>query len=461
MKRLFFFIGSVVWVNFLTAQNPALRIYPNGFIYDSATMIQLENMVKSHGIENKSCYSKTNFYAPLQAKGYYVKTKKAAKEVYEDILNNMPLTEFLKKHKELEISKGAIAVHKDGIYDKVTMLDRQSFFTTGHDIGLEREVYPDDSFRLDSCKNQWFYYSYPSDGVPKEIEAFYYLENFESKPLAKKYNEIVQHNICLIDTTTLTYPRDEFYCCGAEGVDSGAVFKFMQLYNARIVENYYFPTTAEWNKMDSFEKQDVININLKESDSNEEHAIRNLANKKEVIALLEEAVNEVAEDGGSTSVLEKYASKWLTKDKYLTILRSHSNIDFGNYYDLKRHYQISKTAIELNNWVVFIRSYMEFMDIYDHNVKNGYVNELYKVPVKELESLGINTFDLYISTGIAIENRHKFHSNNPPKSIGKVFANSDNKDMIEKALSKMITDKELDNYNRLRMCEIFEGILTI
>ena len=442
MKHLLLIVCSIVWINFSKAQNPTLRIYANGFIYDSLTMLQLGNMVKNQGINEKTCYSKTVFYAPLQAKGYYIKCKKNAKQALEDINNNISLADFLKKHRDLDVSTGAIAVQEDGKYDIVTMLARQYFYALNHTIDFNREVYPDDSLRLDSCKNQWFFNTYPSEKEPKEIEAFYYLENFESKPLSKKYNEIVQRNICLIDTTTLTYPREEFYCCGAEGLDSGAVFKFMQHYNHFIQESYRFPTTDEWNNMDSIEKQDAVYFNLKQSDNNEQHAIRNLANKKEVLALLDEAVNEVAEYGGSTTVLEKYASKWLTKDKYLTILRSHANVDFSDYIDLKRHYQISKTAIELNNWVVFIRSYMDFMDIYNHNEEDNGRNDLYKVPIKELESVGINTFNLYISTCIAIENRHKFYRENPPYSIGKAFAHSDRNNMLEQFLSNMLVTSE-------------------
>ncbi len=454
MKYLLLFIGFFVWINVPQAQNPTLRIYPNGYIYDSLTMLQLNNMVKNQGIKDKTCYSKTVFYAPLQARGHYIKIEKNAIQALKDIENKITLNDFLNKYKDLEVSTGAIAVQEDGGYDVVVGVDRHNYYGLSSRIDLSREL--EDSFDIHNCKNQWYHYAYSSGQEPKEIQAFYYLENFETKPLSKKYNEIVQRNLCLIDTTTLTYPREEFYCCGAEGLDSGAVFKFMQRYNEFIYNSYRFPTTEEWNKMDSVEKQDILRYNLKESDDNERQAILNLSNKKDVIKSLEEAVVEVAEHGGSTDILEKYASKWLPKDKYLTILRSHANVNFSDYTDLKRHYQISKTAIELNDWVVFIRAYMDMLNLYDDNEDDNFGK---KIPIKELESVGINIFNLYISTCLAIENRHKFHRENTPYSIGKGFANIDNTKVIEQNLSKMISDKELDNYNRLRICFLFESCI--
>lgn len=117
----------------------------------------------------------------------------------------------------------------------------------------------------------------------------------------------------------------------------------------------------------------------------------------------------------------------------------------------RRHMlNIALLSAETCNWNVFIRAHLDIMndrisraiDITSHDSDRD-------TYIKELEELGIDVIKLILGTTFRIKNPAQNHYYGTIYRLGRALAEIENPDKLEKQLLEIISDKTLDDQNRL------------
>lgn len=111
---------------------------------------------------------------------------------------------------------------------------------------------------------------------------------------------------------------------------------------------------------------------------------------------------------------------------------------------------IALLSAETYNWGVFLKAHLDIMNDRFERVSDGnYAWGPRNTYIRELEALDINVLDLILGISFRIENPALNHYYGSIGRIGRALAETKNNNEIEAAILSVISDKELDDYNRL------------
>ena len=149
-----------------------------------------------------------------------------------------------------------------------------------------------------------------------------------------------------------------------------------------------------------------------------------------------------------------------SKVKLLDNMRSDRVIGMCSEDDSPKEqaYNIALLAAETYNWSIFLRSHLDIMnDNFERIIDNSLTRENRQTYIHELEELNINVIDLILGISFQIENPAINHYFGNIRRMGKTFAWSKNKDVVENLILDAISDNNLDDYNRLLFLFLFKG----
>ena len=107
-------------------------------------------------------------------------------------------------------------------------------------------------------------------------------------------------------------------------------------------------------------------------------------------------------------------------------------------------------SAETANWEVFLKSHLDIVnDRFERVSDSGYARERRGTYIKELESLNINVPDLLFGITFRIENPVNNHYFGDVSRLGKAVSESKDVELFLSQLLSMISDKNLDDYNRI------------
>lgn len=117
---------------------------------------------------------------------------------------------------------------------------------------------------------------------------------------------------------------------------------------------------------------------------------------------------------------------------------------------------IALLSAETYNWEVFLKAHLDIMNdrfarMSDASSSWGERNTY----IKELEELNINVTDLILGISFRIENPASNHYYSSIGRVGRALAETTNRTEIEQAMLSIITDNELDLYNRVLFYYLF------
>lgn len=184
--------------------------YKNGFIYGEETMTKLGKIVDSLNLKYKSCDLKQVFYSKLQTKGYSVKLKSGdITQAKKDMNMNISFDDFLRKYPEATVKKDLLLIKSNIVNYRDKRIIKIREIPVNDDDGMEIEIPYKKELYTKPSKNKWVYsYSEKKSYSGESIEAFYFLDNFKSIPLAPKYSRQVIYSDCLIDTSSSKLKED-------------------------------------------------------------------------------------------------------------------------------------------------------------------------------------------------------------------------------------------------------------
>lgn len=111
---------------------------------------------------------------------------------------------------------------------------------------------------------------------------------------------------------------------------------------------------------------------------------------------------------------------------------------------------IALLSAETYNWEVFLKAHLDIMnDRFDRMSDGNYAWGARKTYIRELEELNINVYDLIMGISFRIKNPADNHYYGRIYRVGRALSETQHKTEIEAGLLSVITDKELDDYNRL------------
>lgn len=119
---------------------------------------------------------------------------------------------------------------------------------------------------------------------------------------------------------------------------------------------------------------------------------------------------------------------------------------------------IALLSAETYNWEVFLKAHLDIMnDRFERMSDGSYAWGQRNTYIKELEELNINVNDLIFGISFRIENPSSNHYYGSIGRVGRALSETKNRNEIEQAMLSIVSDKELDIYNRLLFYFLFRN----
>lgn len=436
-------------------QNAEFNIKSNGLIYGEQTIRQLRYIVDSLNLKFRTCELHKAYLAQPQTQAHYVSMQKGGlEEARRDMERHMPLETFLKKYPAAKVTRDLLVVK-----DSYTDYNGKEVYTfSSLELGDEsRKVVRFDGQPekfTQQVKGRWLVnYSPKAHGFPAEITAFYFPEEFKQDPLPLSYARMVQYSNCLIDTTTQIFKQVNGRPTSLYSERPAAVEQLM-VYVYRETKKPEYPETEMDEKQSEafYRKYQQWQTNLPATITSK------LMHWQEFQQLLAAAVPEALTKGGSDDEFEEIVAHFHSPQVALELKRSRKVVGSCSMDDSPRVHALNIVLLsaETVHWETFLRAHLDIMnDRFERASDGSYAWAARKTYIRELEVLDINVPDLLFGISLRIGNPDQNHYFGSISRLGRALTESEQAADLEKAMLHMISDKQLDNYNRMMIYYLF------
>ncbi|MNX84745.1 hypothetical protein D3C86_1165570 [compost metagenome] len=176
--------------------------------------------------------------------------------------------------------------------------------------------------------------------------------------------------------------------------------------------------------------------------------------------MLNEALAEAKTNKFSDDEFEEYVGRYIGKEVELELKRNRRVIGGCSMDNSPRNHalNIAMLSAETTKWEIFLRSHLNIMnDRFDRVSDGSYAQGGRNTYIKEIEVLDINVLDLILGISLRIENPAKNHYYSSISRVGRALSESENPILVETSLLNMISDNNLDDYNRILMYYLFDN----
>jgi hypothetical protein len=428
-------------------QKVEFPIYSNGLMYSDSTMKQLEFIVDSLNLKFRSCNINTTYYSKHQATAHYIRLEKGNIEAaVRDMKKNITFEEFLMKYPNAEVDSNILVIKMK--YKNYNNDDEVEFFGIERSQSLTIIGKPEIYDQL--VNGKWIFDYWGKDDVSDPFMwGFYFTSEFKSQAIPEVYGRMIQYADCLVDTTTQIFKENaEKRSIRSTVIDSSKIGHFLKYVNIEtnkpVIDKYY---------------DDIYIEKFRIWDSTKIIVIDSILSKQfQFTTLLQDAVKEALEKGGSNDEFEVYVGRYYSKKTALELKRSRIIVGGCSADQGPRIHalNIAILSAETLNWETFLRAHLDIMnDKFERSSDGSWAWNGRKTYIKELEELEIDVVDLLLGISLQIENPCQNHYFGSIWRIGRSLAESKYTNEIEIEILEMIKDNNLDNYNRLMMYYLF------
>lgn len=148
------------------------------------------------------------------------------------------------------------------------------------------------------------------------------------------------------------------------------------------------------------------------------------------------------------------------KKKLLEEMRSTRVVGFCSMDSRPRAHAVNIALLSADtyNWEVFLKAHLDIMnDRFERMSDGSYAWGHRNTYIKELEELNINVTDLILGISFRIENPASNHYYGSIGRLGRALSETANRVEIEQVMLSVVTDNQLDYYNRLLFYFLFEN----
>lgn len=487
MKKLFAFM--VLFCLNMTAQETEFKVYDNGLIYSEHSVSKLKHIVDSLNLKFKVCEFNKTFKAYEQAKVNFVEVEKSdALKAKKDLEKGISYADFKAKYSKGHFDENRIVLKSDYTdYEENEKVEFSSVSFGRRDGGsITLDKNESDSYHND-FKGKWiFQYEEKTSYSKESLKAFYFVDDFKTKPLSEKYARLIQYSDCLVDTTAQI-----FY---ANAKDSGVRYMDtvptkatnFEIYVEKVLKRPSF-SEEKFSVLFSFDDADFQGKKKKKKKEKEDIAAKELVEKeyedfntkmkkwqsqrlarvdslqkadKNFDVMLRDALAEAKEIKASSDTFEEYVGRYISKEEALELKRNRHVIGGCSMDNSPRVHalNIAMLSAETIKWEIFLRSHLDIMnDRFDRASDGSYAKGARLTYIKEIEVLDINVLDLILGISLRIDNPSKNHYYSSINRVGRALSESSHPELVEASLLDMIKDNDLDDYNRILMYYLFDN----
>lgn len=485
MKK-FFLLIILICAN-LSAQNTEFKVYDNGLIYSGNSIGKLKHIVDSLNLKFKVCEFNKKFLSCAQAKANFIRLEKSdVLKAKKDLENNISYLEFKSKYpkatfvENLVVLKSHYANHED--IESVRFSSLELGKSPSERIDLKQKEI--ESYK-NNFKGKWVFEFNEKTNYSKEsLDAFYFIEDFETKAISDKYAKLIQYADCLIDTTAQVF-YDNAKDSGVRYMDTlpnksrkleeyvEKTLKKPTFSEVKLSLIYGFDEMAFDNKSKKKNKKDIVDKELAEKEYDiyqtdlqkwESLKLTRVDSlrvvDKNFDLMLNEALAEAKTNKTSDDEFEEYVGRYISKADELELKRNRRVIGGCSMDDSPRIHalNIAMLSAETTKWEIFLRSHLNIMnDRFDRVSDGSYAQGARDTYIKEIEVLDINVLDLILGISLRIENPSKNHYFSSINRVGRALSESANPELVEKSILDMIADSNLDDFNRVMMYYLFDN----
>jgi hypothetical protein len=351
-------------------------IHDNGLIYSPKTMSQLNHIVDSLNLKFKVCEPK-RFVSVPQARAVVVSLDSLGNKARKDLQNGMNWKDFAQKYPFAKVNTEGLIVrdmetNNEGEID----LTFQEF--NRYRVSIDNT--PEN--RSDKVKNQWFLEKARDS---EYLTAFFFLTDFESKPLPDRVARFVQYADCLVDTNSTIFfakaEQEQRYGWDSPEKEAKLPPNLTQFKAALKISGRDMPDREEFEKTNKKQTEEAIDQSFSEAykkwETLQTARIDSFEQSPNFLPLLKNALAEALQDTISDRVLETYAQKHnlLTAKNQLFFNRNRVVVGFCSQ-DASPRYHAQKIAVlaaETTNWEIFLRAHLNIMnDRFPRNSDGSY-----------------------------------------------------------------------------------------
>jgi hypothetical protein len=471
-------------------QDSEFKVHDNGLIYSSQAVSKLKHIVDSLNLKFKQCDASKKFVSVEQCKAHFIRLEnKQSRGAKKDIEAGISYADFKQKYPNAKYDENLVVTKDYSQWDGRELYSVRSmgFGDRGHSLNSDETRNTADFQK--PFKGKWIVYHHERIGDwPEAVEAFYFPEEFSSKPIPTKYAQQIQYADCLVDTTAQVFR--------AHAVESGVRYYDSIPGKARLFNEY---VDKVLKRPDFGQDRFEILIGLDTADygqkrkkmTKKELAVRE-AKQKTVEAefhdfqqrmqvwkslrlqridslkfndpgflpMFAEAYAEAQSKHNSDDEFEQYVGLFISKEAELELKRNRRVIGGCSMdFSPREHaFNIALLSAETIKWEIFLRSHLDIMNDNFSRVSDGsYAQAGRQTYIKELETLEINVPDLLLGISLRIDNPAQNHYFSSVSRIGRAIAESKDAKIFEEALLNMIADATLDDYNRVVMYYLFDN----
>ena len=206
MKRIALFLFVLLSVPTFS-QESEFEVYQNGLIYSESTMSKLSHIVDSLNLKFKNCELDKEFRSKYQTVGHFIELEDGdIKGASRDIKEGISFDEFLIKYPDTRVERNLLIVRFEYVnyHEEEVVKYYEIEFEDGYGMNIEDESQRPATY----LHNNWVSRYYEGNSyVDEYVRAFYFPNEFESKPLKEKYSRMIGYADCLIDTTATKFKK--------------------------------------------------------------------------------------------------------------------------------------------------------------------------------------------------------------------------------------------------------------
>ncbi|WP_421940671.1 hypothetical protein [Pedobacter sp.] len=419
-------------------------------LYSDRTIGKLKSIVDSLNLKFKVCELNKVYKAKSQAIGHYVSLSDIPiSEAKQDLEANISYEDFKKKYPTAETVSDLLIVKFDyKNYKGQPVIEFSSLELAGkyhHQI-----TFTGYQIKIKPSKNSWLISHQPANKYSKEsLCAFFIKDAFKQNQIPLTYAKMIQYADCMIDTATQVFyenaSKDRWRSINNK------------LVKAKLLDGYVSARTVRTKGLDVNDKD--FYKKLDDLDKIKKQKIDSLyKNDPQFSILLKEATEEALKNHNSNEELEELVQLYYSKETALELKRHRIVVGMCSMDDSPRKHamKIAMLSAETAKWEVFLRSHLDIMnDKFDRMSDGSYAQAMRQTYIKELEVLDINVLDLLLGISLRVENPSINHYNGSINRLGRALSETKDNRLIEEKMLSMISDNQLDDYNRMLIYYLF------
>lgn len=290
-------------------------------------------------------------------------------------------------------------------------------------------------------RGDWVYrtsYAHTKEGRINILNAWQLTGNLAAPVIPEHYSRLISYTDCLVDTSTrLMLPA-------SRPPDRDQSLPLLKTYVLR-------KTSKKKIVLEGVFQEELPYKDL------QDYVLAHYKDDSTVQRLTEETLLSGIE-GYPTEGFTAIAKQVIPAERLLDLYRSARVTGFCSMDSRPREHarDIAVQASRAHNWPVFIRAHLNIMNDYMDRMTDGsYAQSGRKTYLRELELLNINTTELLLGSVMRASNMAPGHYYGAINRYGRALSETYNPSAFESRIKKMLSDKQLDDVNKLLLFALY------